>query len=145
MKRRLTERQRKARTLLLKGNCSVTKALKQAGYTETPARFHQKKTLQRLGIVELCEREGLTDRKIIHTIKGGLDANKVISAVGGKDANGGTVDFVDVPDWGKRLKASELAAKLKRILSDGRQEIDVRGEINEQRKIIIEFVGAQGV
>jgi len=123
----------------------VTQALKKAGYSETTARFHQQKTLQRLGIPELCEREGLTDKKIINTIKGGLDANKVISAVGGKDANGGTVDFVDVPDWGNRLKASELAAKLKRILSDGRQEIEVKGEFNEQRKIIIEFVNAETV
>ncbi len=62
----------------------------------------------------------------INTIKYDHAANKVISAVvtgkEDKDAGGLTTDFVDVPDWSNRLKASELSMKLKGRL---REKVDV--------------------
>jgi hypothetical protein len=41
-----------------------------------------------------------------------IQATKVVSAIGGKDADAGSVDFIDVPDWQARGKGLEMAYKL---------------------------------
>jgi len=74
--------------------------------------------LRRLNIYDVLDRAGVTDDKIAETIGEGMEANKPISAVAGKDASEASVDFIDVPDWQARLKATELASKMKGHLKD---------------------------
>jgi phage terminase small subunit len=74
--------------------------------------------LSRLNIYDVLDRAGVTDDKIAETIGEGMQANKPISAVGGRDASEASVDFIDVPDWPSRLKATELASKMKGHLKD---------------------------
>ena len=70
-------------------------------------------TLAKLSIVDILDKAGVTDEKIAQTVLDGMEANKPISAVAGKDASEASVDFIDVPDWTNRLKATELASKMK--------------------------------
>jgi phage terminase small subunit len=74
--------------------------------------------LTRLNIYEVLDRAGVTDDKIAQTVGEGMGATKPISAVAGKDASEASVDFIDVPDWPSRLKATELASKMKGHLKD---------------------------
>lgn len=124
----LTPRQLKARKLILQG-LPARIALREAKYSPKTADKDSKAVLEKLGIKELMEKQGLTDELTINTIKDAHTANKVISAVitgkEAKDAGGLTTDFVDVPDWSNRLKASELASKLKGHLMSDRIAVEV--------------------
>lgn len=130
-KRPLTIRQRKARKLILKG-LPARVALRQAGYSPKNADKNSAEVLEKLGIQELMEKQGLTDELTINTIKDAHTANKTISAVvtgkEAKDAGGLTTDFVDVPDWSNRLKASELSMKLKGRLRE-KADVEITGDI----------------
>lgn len=74
--------------------------------------------LRKLNISEVLDKAGVTDEKIAQTIFDGMEASKPISVVGGKDAGEASMDFIDVPDTPSRLKAAELASKLKGHLKD---------------------------
>lgn len=74
--------------------------------------------LAKLTITDVLDKIGVTDEKIAQTVMDGMEANKPISAVSGKDASEASVDFIDVPDWTARLKATELASKMKGHLKD---------------------------
>lgn len=82
------------------------------------ARAIGTETLAKLDITEIMEKKGLTDEKITDTLIEGMEATKPISAVGGRDASEASMDFIDVPDWTNRLKATELASKIKGHLKD---------------------------
>lgn len=71
---------------------------------------------------------------VLQTVGEGLQANKVISAVGSRDAGAGTVDFIDVPDNGARLKAAEIALRLHNIEA-----------MEEQRRGLIELSCSIGI
>lgn len=62
---------------------------------------------------ELMEKMGMTDFKLYSKLDELIEAKKTVSAVSGKDANAGTVDFVDVPDYQTQVKALDIALKLK--------------------------------
>lgn len=59
----------------------------------------------------LCAYD-LTPDAYFKQLKEGLEANKTISAIGGKEANGGTVDFIDVPDHKTRKDYHDKLGKL---------------------------------
>jgi hypothetical protein len=82
------------------------------------ARAIGAENLSKLIIAELMEEKGLTDIKLINKLNEGLDATRVISAVKGTSANGGTTDFIDVPDFMSRHKYLETAFKLKKRLEN---------------------------
>lgn len=93
------------------------KAMRQVGYSEstslTPERVTETKGWQ-----ELMEKH-LPDEKVIQTHESALEATKVVSArITGKDADSQTDDFIDVPDYPTRLKAVELAYKVKKKLGE---------------------------
>jgi hypothetical protein len=69
--------------------------------------------LSKLTFSDLMDQTGLTDERLSGKLQDLLEAQRTVSAVGGKDANAGTVDFVDVPDNPVQLKALEIALKLK--------------------------------
>ena len=82
------------------------------------ARSLGTQVLARLSISDTLDKIGVTDEKIATTVLDGMEANKPISAVAGRDASEASVDFIDVPDWSNRLKATELASKMKGHLKD---------------------------
>lgn len=85
---------------------------------------------------ELKEREALINQyipndKILTTIAEALDANKPIScnvicqsADGMADAHSMTKDFVDVPDWANRLKAADMASRLKGMYPPEKKKVE---------------------
>lgn len=71
---------------------------------------------QKLTIVEMMETvEGLRPVDRLKCLAEGLYANKQISGIG--DANGKSVEFVEVPDYANRYKYLELSFKLDGSLS----------------------------
>jgi hypothetical protein len=74
--------------------------------------------LAKLSYSDLMEEAGITDKLLQEKILEGLSATRTISAVKGTSANGGTTDFIDVPDFLSRHKYLETALKLKKRLTD---------------------------
>lgn len=115
----------------------VKEYLKTGNATEAASRVYDVKdrmsasaiggeNLGKLTITDILDKYGVTDEKIATTVKEGMEASKPISAVGGKDASEASMDFIDVPDWANRLKATELASKMKGHLKD---KIEHSGEV----------------
>lgn len=71
--------------------------------------------LRKLTIVEIMEQNGLTDEKITKTLNDGMDATEI--DITGKE----------VPVWTARLKATELASKIKGHLKD---KLDHGGKVD---------------
>jgi hypothetical protein len=69
--------------------------------------------LKKLTFTDILEKHGVTDDKLASVLLDGLEANRTISTISGKEANGGTVDFVDVPDYAVRHKYLETGLKVK--------------------------------
>lgn len=87
----------------------------------------------------------LPDKDILQTIKEGLTADKVISAMvvsgsGMKDAHSMTKDFVDVPDWSNRLKAADISLRVKDLYPKEKIEVDITGNFPERLAAAIERV-----
>jgi hypothetical protein len=106
-----TVKQQMAVKKVLENNGNISKAMRDAGYPETTASNPQQLTRSK-GWAELMEKY-LPDEKIVRKIDEGLDATRVISAVKGTSANGGTTDFIDVPDFMARHKYIETSLKIK--------------------------------
>lgn len=105
-------RQRKALKILVEnGGRSVSGAMRAAGYSPETAKSPQKLTKSK-SWEKLLEKY-LPDRLLTQKISEGLDANRVISAISGKQANGATSDFIEVPDHAVRHKFVETSLKIK--------------------------------
>ena len=75
--------------------------------------------LTKLDIVSIMEKRGLTDEKITDTLYEGMEANKTVrSADPNIESDAESNDFIDIPDWQARLKATELASKIKGHLKE---------------------------
>lgn len=86
--------------------------------------------MKKLDISELMDSMGLTEHKLILKVQEGLDATRSISAIAGTEANGGTVDFVDVPDYAVRHKYLETSLKLKgKLQKDSSTNIQINNVI----------------
>jgi hypothetical protein len=125
---------------MTKGN-----ALVLAGYSESTANhrpdvvFGKGRVIQ--AIKELMDDLGLTDSELLNTLKAGLKADKVISAMviapngeGMKDANSMTRDFIEIADHDTRHKYLVTGLKLRGHL---KEKVDVKHSIEsyeERRK-----------
>lgn len=69
--------------------------------------------LAKLSIADIMDQMGITDERLMQVLDDGLNASRTISTIGGREANGATVDFVDVPDFISRHKYLETGLKLK--------------------------------
>jgi hypothetical protein len=106
-----TLKQKKAIKYIAEGD-SVSKAMLKAGYSPATAKNPSELT-ERIGFKELLEIAGVSDEKLAEVLNRGLNATRVISAVGGKEANGATTDFIEVPDYAVQHKYLETGLKLK--------------------------------
>lgn len=92
---------------------SVKELMIEAGYTESTADASTR-IVQSKNFLEVLEDAGVTDDKLAVVMQEGLNANKVISAkIVGKDADGQTDDFIEVPDHPTRHKFMESSLKIK--------------------------------
>lgn len=101
----------------LKEKMFVREYMKTGNATEAAARVYDVSTrdvarnigsqnVAKLSIVEIMEQNGLTDEKITQTLNDGMDATEI--DITGKE----------IPVWTARLKATELASKIKGHLKD---------------------------
>ena len=94
---------------------SREEAMKELGYSANYARtshITQTDSWQRL------MAEQITDEMLLKAEKDGLEANRVISAIKGIDANGGTTDFIEVPDHQTRHRFLETGLKMRGKIKD---------------------------
>jgi len=118
----LTIKQRKLVKGIADGKTQKQAAL-EAGYSpknaDNIASHELKKTQVSAAIQDLMEELGLDDKSLLRIHKDMLEAKRIISVMVSKEANGGgTVDFIDVPDWQARGKGLEMAYKLKGAFTD---------------------------
>lgn len=92
------------------------KAMITAGYAENVARSPKQNLLDRSGVLnakekwlDILSKKGITIDKLADKQAEWLEAKKVVSArTTGKDADSGTDDFIEVPDYQTQLKAGEM-------------------------------------
>ena len=146
-RQKLNIRERKLIKGLMAG-LTQSEAMRQAGYAEATVRSKSSQKVAEVTptILEICERQGLTDDKLCDTVRLGLDADKVISAMviakdgeGMSDAHAMTKDFVEVPDWQSRLKAADIGLKLKGHMKD-KTEVTGKDGAPIEHKITVEFL-----
>lgn len=106
-----------AKKIVANPSISMAEAMREVGYSEASVSKPSEVTNSK-GWQELMDKY-LPDDKVLATHEAGLEATKVVSAViVGKDANDKTNDFIDVPDYPTRLKAVELAYKVKKKIGN---------------------------
>lgn len=120
--------QKKAiKNFLDNGSRSVSQAMRKAGYSEASSK-NPKILTTSTAWAELMD-EHFPDENIAVVIEEGLQATRVISAVNtSKQANGGTTDFIDVPDHAVRHKFAETALKLKNKFPAEKKDITSGGK-----------------
>lgn len=95
----------------------ISTVMREVGYSEATIHTPSKLTGTD-GWLEALDKY-LPDEKILRKHDEALEATKTISAkIVGMDANEGTDDFIEVPDHPTRLKAVELAYKVKKRFED---------------------------
>lgn len=94
--------------------------------------------LANISFTDILEKHGVTDDKLASVLMDGLEANRTISAIAGKEANGGTVDFVDVPDYATRHKYLETGLKVKDKFPSQKvdQTIDFKNIVKQADKYV---------
>lgn len=127
--RPLTTKQRKLIKGIAEGK-TQKKAAIDAGYSEKSAESiasqELNKTQVKATLQDLMEHMGLSDGALLVKHKELLNAQKQLSGV--KDANDGSIEFVEVPDHQVQAKALEMAYKLKGAFVE-KIDATVKGEI----------------
>lgn len=117
-----TLKQKKAAELLAENGGNISKAMKDAGYSNQTAKTPQKLTESK-GFAELRD-EYLPKELILQAHKEALTANRI---------HGTNDNFIEIPDHGVRLKASELYYKMTGQLID-KAQIDGTLEVTIKRE-----------
>lgn len=117
----MTIKQKKAMKNALDNGGNITAAMRAAGYTEATINNPRNLTKSKawLGLLD----KYLPDELLVKTNLEGLEATRTISAtvvvksddptIKTKEANGRSMDFIDVPDYATRHKFLETALKVK--------------------------------
>ena len=107
-----TLKQKKVFEKIIENHGNISKSMREVGYTDATAKNPSNLTKSDAW-AELMEKY-IPDDKLQKVLDEGLEANRVISAMNtGKQADGATADFIDVPDHAVRHKFLETALKLK--------------------------------
>lgn len=113
---------------------SMKQAMKDLGYSESYAHSGQ---MKKTSTWKRLMKKYLPDRKLVKVVDEGLEANRVISAVSGKLASGGTTDFIEVPDHAVRHKFVETALKMKGKLVD---KTDITSGGEKLDTVLVKFI-----
>lgn len=135
MKKPKTRIKRVFEKVIENGGKSVSGAMREVGYSAATATNPQKITESKSW--EMLMDEYIPESLIAKTHKEAFEANRTISVVSGKLANGGTTDFVDVPDWQTRMKATELGYKIRGKLTD---KIDHTTNGKDLEAVLVKFI-----
>ena len=146
-----TEREKRDKKLvkliLSNPKMPINEAMIKAGFSESTANKQSKRTVEKSSIQtamqKAMEKAGITDESLAESLKDGLSATRTISAIAGTKANGGTVDFVDVPDYQARKGFQDMAHKLRVDYPDSKVDIALNGDSLPQG-ITINFVPSKG-
>lgn len=115
-------------------------ALLKAGYSESVARTQSKAVIGKPRILtamqKALDKAGINDDMLAGKLKEGLDANKTVSAIGGKDAGAGSVDFVDVPDHSARRQYQDMAHKLRSDYPDPKLDVNHTGAVDVTVEVV---------
>lgn len=113
-KAKLTDKQRKLIKGVAEGKTQKQAAI-DAGYSpkcaDEIASQQLNKDSVKASLQDLMEHMGLSDGALLIKHRELLNAQKQLSGV--KDANSGSVEFIEVPDHAVQCKALEIAYKLK--------------------------------
>ena len=131
MAARLTGKQRKYVQGIAKGKTQKV-AAKEAGISEAYGSTLLKKVKVQATLQDLMEKSGLGNAVLLSKHRELLNASKTVSAISGKDANAGSVDFIEVPDSTVQVKALDLAYKLRGAYID---KVEISGEIRYHRVV----------
>jgi hypothetical protein len=124
---------------------SVPAAMRKIGYSKEYSQAHQTDIKNHPAYIaektKLMEALLLKDShildKVARTMIKGLKAKRVISAISGNKANGGTTDFIEVPDMQERRKSAELIARsMKQLGEDSHKDNNTPINFN----VLIEMV-----
>lgn len=108
-----SERQKKTLQKVLENGGNVSKAMRESGYSPAMAKNPQKFT-QSQAFQQYMHEAGVTDQKLVETIKQGLDATKAVVM-----GQGSGESFVDIqPDHPTRHKFLETSLKIRGIGRD---------------------------
>jgi len=86
-----------------------------AGYPDSTARHHSTKIEAQAKIVEILERQGLTDKVLAEKHRELITAHEVVEK---KDKAGNVLKSVIVENYPIQIKALELAYKIKNLLRE---------------------------
>lgn len=117
----MTIKQQKAIENVMENRGNVSRAMIEAGYDPTTAK-NPKNLTESKAWKELMDKH-FSEERLAQKIDEGLEATRVISAVSGTSANGGTTDFIDVPDFAVRHKYVETGLKIRRKFDDDDTEV----------------------
>lgn len=127
-------------------------ALIDAGYADSTADKAPSRILGnsrvKEAIADIMDRQGISDDCLVHVLKEGLQAKKVISAMviksspdgiadeedEMKEADSMTKDFVEVDDYAVRHKYLETGLKLRGHLQKDKLDVNLTIETYEQRR-----------
>jgi len=93
-----------------------TQAALEAGYSPASAQnvgAILENPLVKQTYCQILDAAGATDEACAKVIVDAMKAVRTVSCISGKDANAGTVDFVDVDDHPTRLKAVDMIHKVR--------------------------------
>jgi hypothetical protein len=154
-KKTLTARERRLIKALATAP-SHYQALIEAGYPESTAKGASKRTIDTVvgkcsnsqKLMDALDKAGIDETKLAEKHAEGLEAYKVISAVvmktgkgagKHKDADAGTHDFVEVPDFPARHKHVDTLHKIRGDFA--KEELDISGDVTIE---IVNYAGDSG-
>ena len=112
----LSPRKRKLVKGVVAGKTQKQAAI-DAGYSPKTAESQASVILKDSKVIaslhEMMESAGLSNKRLLEKHVELLEAKKTVSAISGNEANAGTVDFIDVPDYQIQFKALDASYKLK--------------------------------
>jgi hypothetical protein len=128
---------------VMKSKGKIGKALEDAGYAKSTARSKSGEIMARPDVQEeftkLADRAGLTTELLIKKHVELLNAKRTVSAVSGKDAGAGTVDFIEVDDYQTQCKAVDMGYKVKGHFIE-KSKVELSGTLTEKIEVSIKLV-----
>ena len=81
-----------------------------------------------MAATECAFEKAFPDCKLIKKLDELMEAQKTVSAVSGRGADAGTVDFVDVPDYNTQVKAMDIVTDIRGLR---KRKLDVKHSLDQ--------------
>lgn len=137
MKKKRSLKLQKFKKIYLETGNATEAAMQAYNCTRESAAVIGHENLRKLNFADLMEEAGITDKRLIEKVSEGMEAQKVISSYGGKNADASTTDFIEVPDHAVQHKYVETALKLKgkgQANTTNNVQVNIMQKIQEQNE-----------